>query len=265
MKFDGYILVSDMDATLLRKNHTISDKNIAAIKYFTENGGRFTVASGRMMSAVRAYLDRLNLNAPAVLHNGAMIYDFEKNAVLFEKNIEPERKPVIKRVFEETEGLGLEVYSNEVVYIYKPCRETERFKTRSYDVVYSMPDKVWDEPWIKYLIIADKREQLDEFEPIFRREYDTGYAVRSGPLYLVIVAGGVSKGKSARKVAKITGCKTLIAVGDSQNDIEMLKEADLSFAVENAEPEVKAAASRQAPSNENDAIAYIVEYLDKII
>ena len=78
-KFSDYLLVSDMDATLLDDNHTISEENRQAIDYFIKNGGRFTVATGRMVEAVRAYMPNLHINAPAVLHNGAKIYDYEKD------------------------------------------------------------------------------------------------------------------------------------------------------------------------------------------
>ena len=67
-KFSDYLLVSDMDATLLDDNHTISEENRQAIDYFIKNGGRFTVATGRMVEAVRAYMPNLHINAPAVLH-----------------------------------------------------------------------------------------------------------------------------------------------------------------------------------------------------
>ena len=59
-KFSDYLLVSDMDATLLDDNHTISEENRQAIDYFIKNGGRFTVATGRMVEAVRAYMPNLH-------------------------------------------------------------------------------------------------------------------------------------------------------------------------------------------------------------
>lgn len=62
-KFSDYLLVSDMDATLLDDNHTISEENRQAIDYFIKNGGRFTVATGRMVEAVRAYMPNLHINA----------------------------------------------------------------------------------------------------------------------------------------------------------------------------------------------------------
>ena len=106
-KFSDYLLVSDMDATLLDDNHTISEENRQAIDYFIKNGGRFTVATGRMVEAVRAYMPNLHINAPAVLHNGAKIYDYEKDCAVFERFIEENRKTVIKRVYDDFPQIGL--------------------------------------------------------------------------------------------------------------------------------------------------------------
>lgn len=261
-KFNGYLFVSDMDATLLTNEHTVSDKNRQAIEYFISEGGLFTVASGRMVDAVREYLKYIPINAPAVLHNGAKLYDFGKERTLFERTIEEERKSAVKRVHDDFPDIGIEIYANERVYVYQRCMETERFLTKNYKVEYSVPDRLWNEPWIKTLFIAE-RDRLDEFEPIYRREYDSGNAVRSGDMYLDIVANGVSKGGGVEKLAQLFGIDRahIIAAGDNMNDLSMLEFAHLSYAVENAEPQAKAAARFGAPDNNSDAIAYIIENL----
>ena len=263
MNFSGYLLVSDMDATLLRSDHSVSEENRKAIEYFISNGGKFTVATGRMMRAVKAYFTQLKINAPAILHNGAQIYDFAKEKVIFEKFIEEERKPIIRRVYKDNPEFGIEVYSNDRIYVYRTCSETECFKGRGYDVKYGIPDEVWDEPWIKYLIIGEK-EFLDSFEPIYRRDYDHGYAVRSGNKYLDIVSGGVSKGIALKRLAKKINANKVIAVGDNMNDISMLNAADIAFAVENAEDEVKKKADYVTPDNNSNAIAYIIKKLEEL-
>lgn len=260
-KYDGWLIVSDMDATLLTDDHSVCERNIRAIEEFKRGGGKFTVATGRVMPAVMQYMDDIRINAPAILHNGAKIYDFERGMTLFSKTIEEERKPVLRRVFEEQPHLGLEVYTeSEKTYVYQFCKETERFKRRNYEVCYSLPDAVWEEPWIKWLIIGD-REVLDEFEPIYRREYDSGFCVRSGPKYLDIVSGGVSKGLAMLKVADILGIsrEKTVAVGDNMNDIDMLHCAGIGVAVSNAEEPVKKEADFVVCSNNDGAIADILE------
>lgn len=265
-KFSDYLLVSDMDATLLCDDHTISEKNRRAIKYFIENGGHFTVSTGRMVDAVRSYLPQIALNAPAVLHNGAKLYDFEKDEALFERFIEEERKQAIKRVYDEIPSLGLEVYSDETVYVYRKCEETKRFLTRDYEVVYHLPDEVWHRPWIKVLLIGEK-ELLDKYEPIYRERYDSGCAVRSGNKFLDVVANGVSKGDGVKTLAQLLGkdIKNVIAIGDNMNDISMLTAAGVSYAVGNAEECVKQSASFVAPSNNDDAIAFVIENTEKMM
>lgn len=261
-KFSGYMLVSDMDATLLTNKHKISDKNREAVDYFTSQGGLFTVATGRMNKGVREYMDKLTINAPAILHNGAQIYDFENEKAISEKFIEEDRKAAIKRVYEDIPELGLEIYSNETIYVYRECSETERFRKRRYsDVVYGMPDEAWEQPWIKCLLIGEKK-QLDYYEPIYRRDYDSGYAVRSGKKYLDVVSGEASKGIALKELKRYVGADKVIAVGDNMNDISMLQAADISFAVDNAEKSVKEIADFIAPSNNDDAIAYIIDKLE---
>lgn len=258
-KFSGKLFVSDMDATLLDSNHKISEENREAIEYFISEGGRFTVATGRMVPAVAAYFNSFRINAPALLHNGAKIYDFERGRAVFEKFIEEDRKQAIKRVHDEIPEIGLEVYSEERVYVYRECSETERFKTRSYDVCYSLPDEVWKKPWIKVLLIGE-RELLDKYEPIYRAEYDSGFCVRSGSRYLDVVANGVSKGLALERLMDMLSIKRedVYAAGDNMNDIDMLKSAGTSCAVSNAENEVKAAADIIVPSCNESSAAYII-------
>ncbi|MCH5212397.1 MAG: HAD family phosphatase [Oscillospiraceae bacterium] len=258
-KFGGKLLVSDMDATLLTRDGKISEADREAIENFISEGGKFTVASGRMVPAVRAYFNQMTINAPAILHNGAKLYCYDSESVIFERFIEEDRKQAIKRVHDTHPEFGLEIYSDELVYVYNRCFETERFKTKPYKVIYSMPDEIWKRPWIKALIIGHK-EQLDEFTPIYQSEYDRGYSVRSGDRYLDIVANGVSKGFGLTKLAAILGIdmENVYAVGDNMNDIDMLKAAGHSFAVANALQEVKTIADEVVPSCDDSPIAYIV-------
>ncbi|MBR0365827.1 MAG: HAD family phosphatase [Clostridia bacterium] len=256
-KFTGKLLVSDMDATLLDRSGRISEANKRAIEYFISEGGYFTVASGRIVEGVRTYFGQMTINAPAILHNGAKLYDYTKDEAVFERFIEKERKDVFRRVHDEHPEFGIEIYSDEIAYVYRRCFLTERFKTKPYKVVYEMPDEIWQSPWTKVLIIG-KREELDRFEPIYRRDYDSGYSVRSGDNFLDIVATGASKAEGLKQLAAMLGVKETYAVGDNMNDAEMLRAATQSYAVANAEPSVKAAADEIVPSCDDSPIEYIV-------
>ena len=111
--FDGYTLVSDMDGTLINSNKEISKENLDAIKYFVNNGGKFTVATGRMVASVECFLDRLNLDLPAILHNGGKIYDYNNKKVVYEHFIEEDSDKI----------LGLNVGADD--YMTKPFNNME--------------------------------------------------------------------------------------------------------------------------------------------
>ena len=85
-KFDGVLLASDFDNTILnteRPRRTgcpippISQRNVEALRYFMDNGGRFAVATGRALPAFRMFAEQVPMNAPAVVCNGGALYDFK--------------------------------------------------------------------------------------------------------------------------------------------------------------------------------------------
>ena len=89
--------------------------------------------------------------------------------------------------------------------------------------------------------------------------------IRSEYYLYEMLPKGVSKGKALRKMAQLLGIQSshTIAAGDYYNDVSMLQTAGLSFAVSNAVPEAKAAAKYITVSNNEDAIARIIEGIDR--
>ena len=95
--FDGYLLVSDMDGTLLNSKGKLSEENKRAIEYFVDNGGQFTLATGRMLPSVKRHIHKLKVTLPVIMYNGTKIYDFSNDEVIYEKFLEEERKEISGR------------------------------------------------------------------------------------------------------------------------------------------------------------------------
>ena len=76
--FSDILLTVDYDRTLTAPDSTIPERNIEAIRYFIENGGAFTVNTGRSLPMAMAFLDKVPVNAPLRLYNGSAAYDTEK-------------------------------------------------------------------------------------------------------------------------------------------------------------------------------------------
>lgn len=263
--FDGYMLVTDMDGTILNSDRLVSDKDKEAIRYFKDNAGVFTVATGRNLFAVESYLNQLQINAPAIIDNGAKIYDFDTNETLYEKFLEPWRKEAIKRFHEDYPDIGIEIYVDDRAYIYQKSAWSDRFKKKGYPYEFGVPDDVWEKPWIKVLII-DNKDKIDFCMPIYKT-YDSGYTARSGTHLFDIVPSEASKGKATLKLAEMLGIKNdkIITVGDNMNDLPMIECVKFGFSVDNAYDKIKEASAYHAPSNNDNPISFIIQKMEEML
>ena len=86
-KFDGLLLCTDLDDTLLTDDKRVSEENIAALQYFMENGGLFTFATGRVPEGARLMLQYIVPNAPMVCFNGGAIYDYASEKFIWQAEL----------------------------------------------------------------------------------------------------------------------------------------------------------------------------------
>ena len=86
-KFDGYLICSDLDGTFTGGEDVIV-ANSKAVKYFTDNGGKFTFITGRTASYLPEQEFFWLINAPAGVFNGGLIYDYQNEKTLRESRLE---------------------------------------------------------------------------------------------------------------------------------------------------------------------------------
>ena len=82
-KFDGILICTDLDGTLLKKDKTISKENLDAIEYFKKEGGVFTFVTGRSSSTIRDMYNAVKPNIPFGCMNGGGVYDGEKEEYIW--------------------------------------------------------------------------------------------------------------------------------------------------------------------------------------
>lgn len=263
-RFDGYLLISDMDGTLIDNSGKISERNIEAIKKFQNYGGKFGVATGRTIESAKKYISKLPVDMPVILYNGAKIYDFNKEAVLFEVALEDKIKEIIKKVKEYDSTLGLEIYSDENTYIYNSCRFTERFKKRGYGIYYEVPEEVWQQKWTKVLIVGEE-EQIDYIEENFESIFEKINLIRSGENYLEILPEETSKGSTLKILCKEldTDILKVVAAGDNMNDYEMLMNVGYGFGVSNGSKKLLKDCKYICAANDEHSIENVVDWMFK--
>ena len=108
-KFDGILICTDLDGTLLSKDNTISAENLSAIEYFKQEGGKFTFITGRMPFFVSDIYNSVHPNAPFGCINGGGLYDHLKQEYIWQSVMPDSVFELIKCVDEKFSDIGIQV------------------------------------------------------------------------------------------------------------------------------------------------------------
>lgn len=283
LPFKGMLLVCDMDGTLLDSNSRLSKGNKAALDRFVAGGGLFTVATGRMEKSVIQYLQDLPVNLPAIVYNGAAIYDFQNDQMLWQDNLVPGIIEPVKKVIERFPEIGVEFYHGGMTYFTRENRYTfEHMLRERFEPVIVSVDEV-PQPWSK-IILAWDPNRLSEVEGFLKRfqtplsrvpnnpepngQTPNGQVpfgqVYSEPQFLELLNRNVSKGSALKVMIEMLGLdKTyVISMGDNLNDLELIREANLGIAVENAHEALKEAADLCCCHHNLNAVSEVINWLE---
>ena len=118
-KFDGVLICTDLDGTLLRGDKSISDENRCAIEYFKSEGGRFTFVTGRMPFFVSDIYERVQPNAPIGCINGGGLFNYESQKYIWNEELDPLAVELVRAVDEAFPDVGIQMNSLYHVYFSK--------------------------------------------------------------------------------------------------------------------------------------------------
>jgi hypothetical protein len=99
--FSDILLTVDFDRTMTATDSTVPERNLEAVRYFTENGGAFTLNTGRSIPMANRFLETIPVNVPFLLYNGSAAYDKETG------KIKADLICLVDEVFDENEPLLL--------------------------------------------------------------------------------------------------------------------------------------------------------------
>lgn len=269
--FSNVLLVTDMDGTLLNSGKDISPDNLAAIERFTAYGGRFTLATGRIASSVRRYANRLPVNAPVILSNGAVIYDYAREETLWLRTLPASSRKVVERVMERFPELGVEIYVKDgtAPYTLRDNETTERHRRiEGFPLQEMTISDERSDPWIKILFAWEPRRLDDVAMAVHELTGDAEVVwVRSDDKYLEMLPQGATKGHALEELGRHVGIpiERCVAMGDHLNDLEMIRRAGIGIAVANAHPELLQAAVRSCKHHNEHAVADVIAWLEEQI
>ena len=237
------ILLSDMDGTLLNSEKQITAADREAIGRFMSLGGEFTVATGRTIQSFRQYLDMIELKMPVIMYNGAAIHDFVSEKTLYTHPLPTEAKSLAIKLFEAMPETGGEVLKTDGTYVFSNT-DYQQLHTRICNIepYYEELSEIRDGGWLKVLFSLAP-EDVSYMEVLVRQMGldRTVDFVRSSDIFLEMLPKGVSKGSALNEYRRLAGMEgyTFVSIGDFDNDIEMIREADLGACPSNAEDSVK--------------------------
>lgn len=270
-KFDGILLCSDIDGTLLTKDG-LPEENIKAIKYFQENGGRFTLCTGRLFDFLDKYSHLVLPNAPFIAMNGTMIVDKSSGKTLYSCPLELDpgkataetltELPYLSAAYVFPGGHSTMVRRTEDGFFEIRCGE-EMVPAKDPDELNKLLG--YPEKEVYKIVFRVDTEHSDKGKADLSQRFSDFSVFRSWINGIEVQSPLADKGKSARRLADILGdVKLLVCAGDYENDLSMIEEADIGYAVANAHSSIIAAADRVTKRTcREGAIAEIIEDLDK--
>ncbi len=266
-KFDGWLICTDLDGTLLRNDKTISRENTEAIEYFKREGGYFTFITGRMPFFVSYVLDTVKPNVPFGCVNGAGLFDRKSGEYVWKADMPGDVSELVEIIDESFPGVGIQINTFYKTYFCKENKTMENFRrvTKLENLVCHYNDV--QEPIAKILFGSESEEEIKAIEETLKSHplADKFDFIRSEKTLYEILPKGIGKGTSIIKLSSHLNIDIdkIIAIGDYNNDISMFKAAGIGIAVSNACREALDTADFITVSNEEHAIAKVIDDLAK--
>ena len=244
--FSDVLLTVDFDRTLTAPDSTVPARNIKAIRYFIDNGGAFTVNTGRSVPmAAKNIIGVVPVNVPLLLYNGSAAYDTKTGTLTQLCPIDLDRDSVIREVMAAFPDLNVEQQGVNAHYLFQkngiweafcdaqPCANRHGALGQDYGpfLKLSLYGQIRETTVAQfYEGTAEEMERMDEAVRWLKEKYGEKIEIfLAAPRIIDIHAKGVSKLDAARKLQKTLNRKLLVCVGDAENDVPMLSGADCAY------------------------------------
>ncbi|MBU3010885.1 HAD family hydrolase [Polaribacter vadi] len=257
------LVVSDMDGTLLNSQGKVSPLFFELFKKLQKNNIYFCAASGRQHNSIVSKLNDIKEEIHVIAENGGVAKKGDK--VLLSNFLEPEKVINLIPVLRQIDGANMVLCCDGFAFIEST---DERFINlfqeyyHSFQQVDDLIETAKTTPVFKVAVYHfDSSEKF--IYPAIKHLKNEVLLKVSGKNWLDISDEKANKGNALRHVQQllnVTKAETMV-FGDYHNDIEMMQEADFSFAMENAHKDIKELANYTTKSNDNYGVERILEKL----
>lgn len=267
--FSGWLVVSDIDGTLNNKLRQLPRRNLEAVRHFVcDLGGHFTLASGRNVVSLKKHFERLPIaSTPAIVMNGAGIYDFQKDEMVWFRPVSARGEEITRLVLDRFPMAEASVFTRDFIYlvharIFAPMQMlADQLPHQRCASIEEVPSGGWG----KVIFYGAPRlmKQLVRFVEALE-DRQANFIVSSMSTY-EILAPGVHKGTAVKALSEMLGVAYdhTAAIGDYLNDTDMLQSVFLPAACGQAPKAVQAIAKYHACHCNRGAVGDFLAYIER--
>lgn len=254
----------DLDGTLLHNDMSISEYSKEIIHEMENRGVKIVVATGRMFDSARPMAEALGLSdTPLICYTGAWVMMSHTGTPILQEGVDIPVAEKILAIARERNWL-VHTFFDDYIYLPEPSETEEKYqKYRTKKVQYLGESFYHPEKKPTRLIFASesflvRNEIRRTIESFFSHEVET---VFPGDDFVDVHKKGINKGWAIQRLCRMWQISEdqVVAFGNTENDVSMLRRAGVSYAVANADQIAKDAATYICDSNENDGVAKILE------
>lgn len=259
------IVALDMDGTLLNDSKEITDNTKKVLKAARDKGVKIVLSSGRPLEGLKGYLEELNLVSDdeyVLSYNGCLVQETKTSKIIHEVGLKGSDLKYLYNLSKEL-GVNIHAFSPEKGLITPKISNYTKVEANINKIDINVFDfeKIEDNEDIVKIMMIDEPEILDSaIKRLPSDIYERYTVVKSAPFFLEFINKNADKGKGLEALASHLGVLSseIIAIGDAENDMAMIKYAGLGVAMGNATDNVKKISDCIAATNEEDGVAKIV-------
>ncbi len=258
------MVATDVDGTLLKWSYEYSPYVKDAIKKLQDNGIKVVLVTGRMHCAAIGIAKELGIKEPIVSYQGGMIKEFYKSdKVLYRKDMDSERAQEIIDWAHEND-IHINLYMDDVLYVEQDSETIRKYTdARFIDYHICKFDKLKIQNVNKILAIDfNDADRVTGWVRDLGKMFPDLYTVKSTPYFCEIANKEATKGNAVKFLQNLWGIKQeeILAIGDQDNDIELLKAGGIKIAMGNSTPALRECADYVTDTVDNDGWATAVEH-----
>ncbi len=285
------LVVVDLDGTMLNPYGMVTENTKNVIRQTIAKGTDVIIASGRPIDSIQTIAKEIGSQNYFIAGNGALIYDIQKDEVIYDKFLPKQKVLEIIKICEEN-SISYNVYTDQtilatelkynVLYYQKENLKKEEKKQTKISIIKNMYDYVENKKEEKFLKITICDDNQTVFQSIIRKlrkiqgidvldvSHMSRKTIKQGTeeiaieyYYTEITMQNVDKWDAIEYLIKKLNMKKeeVVAIGDNVNDKKMIQEAGLGVAMEGSTPEVIQVANLVTTSNQEEGVAKVLQEL----